>query len=298
MNEYLSIIKKFKDKENKENGLSFERTLNIVMLNNNSPKNIAEGIIEQISDADNFHWNSNRAKKAQKCFDLKKQRDTPFMKRFDCCGEINIVINLEIKTASVKVIHKILHELPKEVGVSNSSKLGKTRFKRDLNAFLSAKALLEEYNCTKILDIDLPVQAVAFETGLYQIIIENNISIKECGINATFKQKGEVDLNFFDVVTRNNSYPFIFESNKLTKSSGQTWEMNSLENDTNNEYGECEDLYNHLITITDNTLQILKEQKATGNLKWAKNIKKNFYSINKMQEEIKSYQRSQKIPLT
>ncbi|GES97786.1 hypothetical protein GLOIN_2v1882688 [Rhizophagus clarus] len=44
------------NKENKENGLSFERTLNIVMLNNNSPKNIAEGIIEQISDADNFHW--------------------------------------------------------------------------------------------------------------------------------------------------------------------------------------------------------------------------------------------------
>lgn len=39
------------------------------------------------------------------------------MKRFDCCGEINIVIDLEMKTASVNVIHKILYELPKEVSI-------------------------------------------------------------------------------------------------------------------------------------------------------------------------------------
>ncbi|GBB87484.1 hypothetical protein RclHR1_13980002 [Rhizophagus clarus] len=56
MDEYLSILKEFNDEENKENGLSFKKTLNIVMLNDNSSKNIAEGIIEQISDADNFNW--------------------------------------------------------------------------------------------------------------------------------------------------------------------------------------------------------------------------------------------------
>jgi hypothetical protein len=44
--------------------------------------------------------------------------------------------------------------------------LGETRYKRDSNSFLSAKTLLDEYNCIKILDIDLPVQAIAFETGL------------------------------------------------------------------------------------------------------------------------------------
>jgi hypothetical protein len=168
---------------------------------------------------------SDRAKKPRKCLNPEKQRDTSAMKRFDCCGEINIVINFEMKTASVNVIHEILHELPKEVDVSNCvkdfisenidllpkeiyarlvengldpeirqnqiyfwwSKLGETRYKRDSNTFLLAKALLEEYNCTKILEVDLPVQAIAFETGLYQMLIEHNILIKEFGIDATCK---------------------------------------------------------------------------------------------------------------
>ena len=56
MDEYLSTFKELKDRENKENGFSFNKTLDIVMLNDNSSKNIAEGIIEQISDADNFNW--------------------------------------------------------------------------------------------------------------------------------------------------------------------------------------------------------------------------------------------------
>jgi hypothetical protein len=56
MDEYLSIFKEFKDGEDKENGLSFEKILNIVMLNDSSSKSIAEGIIEQISDVDNFNW--------------------------------------------------------------------------------------------------------------------------------------------------------------------------------------------------------------------------------------------------
>ena len=56
MDEYLSIFNEFKDEANKENRLSFKKTLNIEMLNNNLPKNIAEDIIEQISDtADNFY---------------------------------------------------------------------------------------------------------------------------------------------------------------------------------------------------------------------------------------------------
>ena len=42
------------------------------------------------------------------------------MRRFDCCEEINIVINLEMKIASVDIIHKILHELPKEIGVTRT----------------------------------------------------------------------------------------------------------------------------------------------------------------------------------
>ncbi|GES93179.1 hypothetical protein GLOIN_2v1481686 [Rhizophagus clarus] len=91
--------------------------------------------------------------------------------------------------------------------------------------------------------------------------------------------KKEVELNFFDVVTCNNSYPFILESNELTKSSSQIfWQIDSLDSNTN-EHKECEDLYNQLITTTENILQILKEQKATENLKWAKSVKKIFIQL-------------------
>jgi hypothetical protein len=82
------------------------------------------------------------------------------------------------------------------------------------------------------------------------------------------KQKGEVNLKFFDTVTRNNSYPFIFESKESTESFGEMfWKADTLENNITAEHEECEDLYNKLITTTENTLQILKEQKAIGNLK-------------------------------
>ena len=39
------------------------------------------------------------------------------------------------------------------------------------------------------------------------------------------------------------------------------WKADSLENNITTEHEECEDLYNKLITTTENTLQILKEQK-------------------------------------
>lgn len=172
-----------------------------------------------------YSQRSDHAKKARKCDDLTKQRDTPSMKRFSCCGEIKIIINLEIKTASVKLIHNILHDLPKEVSVSPQikdfisknidllpreiyarlvengmdpeiwqnqiyywwSKLGEIRFKRDSNAFQSAKEWLKENNCIVIMDVNLPVQAIAFETELHQMLIKNGISINECGIDATCK---------------------------------------------------------------------------------------------------------------
>lgn len=55
MNIYL-LLENLKMKKIKKMVLVFKKTLNIIILNNNSPKNIAEGIIEQINDVDNFHW--------------------------------------------------------------------------------------------------------------------------------------------------------------------------------------------------------------------------------------------------
>jgi hypothetical protein len=103
------------------------------------------------------------------------------------------------------------------------------------------------------------------------------------------KQKGEVNLKFFNTVIRNNSYPFIFGFKESTESFGEIFgKVDSWENNIT-EHEECKDLYNKLITTTENTLQILREQKAVGNLKWGKSVEKNFHSIIKMQEEIKIY---------
>ncbi|GBB93638.1 hypothetical protein RclHR1_22000002 [Rhizophagus clarus] len=183
--EYLSIFKEFNNEANKENRFSFEKTLNVVMLNNDFSRNIAEDIIEQISDVDNFYRRFYRE------YNAKTNPEISF--QYNCS-----------QRSDLNVIHKILHELPKKVDVSEHVKefitqnidlllkeiyarlLEKANFKRNSNAFISAKALLKEYNCTKILDINLPVQAIAFETGLHQMLIENNISIKKCEIDATY----------------------------------------------------------------------------------------------------------------
>ncbi|CAB4442072.1 unnamed protein product [Rhizophagus irregularis] len=55
---------------------------------------------------------------------------------------------------------------------------------------------------------------------------------------------------------------------KSTESFGQMfWKVDSSLEDNTTEHENCEDLYDRLITATENTLQILKEQKAIGNLK-------------------------------
>ncbi|PKY54191.1 hypothetical protein RhiirA4_472860 [Rhizophagus irregularis] len=74
--------------------------------------------------------------------------------------------------------------------------------------------------------------------------------------------------NWICGLTRNNSYSFIFEFKESTESFGQMfWKVDSSLEDNTTEHENCEDLYDRLITATENTLQILKEQKAIGNLK-------------------------------
>ncbi|CAG8797953.1 15089_t:CDS:2, partial [Gigaspora rosea] len=58
------------------------------------------------------------------------------------------------------------------------------------------------------------------------------------------------------------------------------------------------DLYNKLITLTTKTLNLFEKQKANGNSRWIRNIKKNFTPISKMIEEIEQYKRKRTLPLT
>jgi hypothetical protein len=60
-------------------------------------------------------------------------------------------------------------------------------YKRDENAFVSAKKWLEEHHFEIILYLEFPVQAIGFMTGLDKMIEENKILLRECGIDATCK---------------------------------------------------------------------------------------------------------------
>jgi len=60
-------------------------------------------------------------------------------------------------------------------------------YKHDKNPFISTKKWLEEYNFEIILNLDFPVQAIGFMTGLDKIVEKNKIRLYECGIDATCK---------------------------------------------------------------------------------------------------------------
>ena len=67
------------------------------------------------------------------------------------------------------------------------SKFMADHYKRDENPFISTKKWLEEYNFEIILNLDFPVQAIGFMTGLDKIVEKNKIRLYECGIDATCK---------------------------------------------------------------------------------------------------------------
>ena len=52
-----------------------------------------------------------------------------------------------------------------------------------------------------------------------------------------------------------------------------------------------EELYNHLIDMMEESLEILKDQQRKGNFKWIKSVEKNFKPIEKMLSEITLYKR-------
>ncbi|CAG8602720.1 5326_t:CDS:2, partial [Gigaspora rosea] len=45
-------------------------------------------------------------------------------------------------------------------------------------------------------------------------------------------------------------------------------------------------------------LRLLEEQKEANNVRWAKNVRKNFDLINKIIEEVEKYKKRKSLPLT
>ena len=147
------------------------------------------------------------------------------MDRFYCKGQIVISINETTQTAHIKIQHHILHNLPPDVTVSEPIKqfikenvdlFSRTiysqlvakgmdiairqkqihywwsvymmeQYKCHEDPFISAQYWLNEYNYSILFTINDPVHAIAFLTGIEKLLQKQNLTISECGIDATCK---------------------------------------------------------------------------------------------------------------
>ena len=138
---------------------------------------------------------------------------------------LKITIDIAASTFQVHLVHECLHPPPSNHSVSDSvkdfireninflpreiyaklvsngmdlaicqkqiyfwwSKFMSNNYKRNENAFISAKKWLEECNYEIIFYSESPIQAIGFMTGLEKIIENNKIHLYECGIDATCK---------------------------------------------------------------------------------------------------------------
>ena len=97
--------------------------------------------------------------------------------------------------------------------------------------------------------------------------------------------KGPVDPSFFNTIKRNNQYPFlIFDKSPICEPH------NLIINNENNDSNICSDhesdanidIFENLIGITRQALDLLEEQKQSKNILWAQGVERNFNQIKTM----------------
>jgi hypothetical protein len=119
------------------------------------------------------------------------------------------------------------------------------------------------------------------------------------------QQKGETSPEFFNHIRRNNQYPFLENiNNNISNNTPDT--LLQLAPCVQNEYIIHEELtkdnsdafFDELISITKAAIDLLEEHKYTQNIKWGKSVEKNFNSIGKMVQEVKTYRQKRTMPLT
>ncbi|CAB5201408.1 unnamed protein product [Rhizophagus irregularis] len=113
--------------------------------------------------------------------------------------------------------------------------------------------------------------------------------------------KGPVDFSLFKILRRNNQLPFLIldktcdiEGNDRTHtvSGGNDIHINDQETNNTNE----SDIFENLIDITQQTLNLLEEQKRSRNILWAQGVKRNFNQIKTIVNEIHKYKRRNTMP--
>ncbi|PKC16183.1 hypothetical protein RhiirA5_493960 [Rhizophagus irregularis] len=185
--------------------LQFEFTKIInIPFSSEEPKKIADIIIENIQDSDDYKWKyvfiyicaqSNATQKnPRKHQDLTKQRDTPARERFACKGVIKIDVKTRIHCAQIQIKHDELHTVPSNFTVSDWVK---NYISENLDLF---PTVIYKQLVSKELDISIQQKQVYYWwsyymtrnkstwilTGFHKELQEKNICINECGIDATY----------------------------------------------------------------------------------------------------------------
>ncbi|CAG8583514.1 9960_t:CDS:2 [Cetraspora pellucida] len=115
-NEYL---------ENDLLGIDFKCEFLIDTMDDDS-KILSKTIAELIGESDEYYYifkNSYNSKKNLiKHESIEKQRDRIPIERFNCNGLIKIIINMELKIASIHLQHSIIHKQSEQFGVNENIK--------------------------------------------------------------------------------------------------------------------------------------------------------------------------------
>jgi len=171
-----------------------------------------------------YYYCSQRSclgEKSKKHPDNNKHRDRQPMERFSCKGCVKIIINDNLTVANIEIYH-ILHSVRPDVTIPSEIKkfildnidllpreiykrlvehglninirqkqihfwwteLGKSRYKRDEDSFLSAQKWLKEKSYQIIFQKENP-KALGFLTELWNTLQNSQFKIQEIGVDAT-----------------------------------------------------------------------------------------------------------------
>ncbi|CAG8687554.1 9232_t:CDS:2, partial [Racocetra persica] len=279
--------------ENDNMGIEFSCLLELDAIDN--PHKLSKKIAELVPGSHSFWYYCSQCqtlnKRPRKHKDLEQQRDRDSMERFACEGTLYISINLNSNFAKIRLKHNFLHKRPERFEVDNVvqehikkniyltlsdiykqlesnypdlmqkqvhawwNKFIKEKYVCDNNNQLnSMKVLLEEYNYSIVLEnITEGIKYLGFITPFFNLLLKN----KEIVVDATFN----------------------IES------------IEELENYKNSDDDDSDDLYENYELYLTKALEIVREQKAKQNYKWAKSVKSSFAGLQKIVTDIETYKR-------
>ncbi|CAG8592420.1 1014_t:CDS:2, partial [Dentiscutata heterogama] len=315
--------------ENNNMGIEFSCLLELDTIND--PHKLSKKIAELVKQEDGYNYIYKKSydlkkvleshsfwyycsqcqtlnKRSQKYKDLEQQRDH---ERF----EVDNVVQEHIK----KYIYLISSDIYKQLESNYPDFMQK-----QLN---SMKILLKEYNYSIVLEnIMEGIKYLGFITPFFNLLLKN----KEIVVDTTY-QTNALDFELYLIIEQFDGarftmvYLFIDSKKKdngaLSQSQSFQENTNSifnieqdkenqpnvivniesiekLENYENSDDNDSDDLYENYELYLTKALEIVQEQKAKQNYKWAKSVKSSFAGLQKMVTDIETYKRRTTNPQT